>query len=254
MAGHADHDRTQGFGRAGYGEGPYGAPPPKLYRVGEIADHLGLTRQTIHNYATIGLIAEERRTPGGQKLFDESVFAILGCIHRLKARHRLADIRRMLEDEARAEIAAEDAARARPAFSAAAPATDEDSPPPAGAAASAQPAMADVAPPAQARASGATPQDLMARSALAEPPLGDPATDVPCHRRGSSGDVPGDGAEADVARRGASGGSPDVRPADAAEADKERGTARPPAAGRPKAKNPHRKAFRRARRNRPDTD
>ncbi len=86
----------------GYGAGPYGAPPPKLYRATEIADHLGVTRQTIHNWATIGLITEQIRTPGGQKLYDESVFAVLDRIRRLKARHRLAEIRRILEAEAAA--------------------------------------------------------------------------------------------------------------------------------------------------------
>ena len=72
-------------------------PPLKLYRVSEIADHLGLTRQTIHNYATIGLIAEEGQTPGGQRLFGESVFEDLSLILRLKPTHRLHEIRRILD-------------------------------------------------------------------------------------------------------------------------------------------------------------
>jgi len=75
------------------------AIPAKLYRVSEIAQHLGLTRQTVHNYATIGLITEESQTPGGQRLFDESVFGRLVVIRRLKRTHRLSDIRRMLEGE-----------------------------------------------------------------------------------------------------------------------------------------------------------
>lgn len=81
-------------------------PPRKLYRVSEIADHLGVTRQTIHNYATIGLIVEEERTPGGQRLYDESVFATLARIHRLKGTHRLTQIRRLLERRPPAETAA----------------------------------------------------------------------------------------------------------------------------------------------------
>ena len=71
--------------------------PRKLYRVSEIADHLGVTRQTIHNYATIGLITEEDRTPGGQRLFDESVFMRLLLIQRMKHTHRLTEIRHVLE-------------------------------------------------------------------------------------------------------------------------------------------------------------
>jgi DNA-binding transcriptional MerR regulator len=72
--------------------------PKKLYRVSEIADHLGVTRQTLHNYAIIGLITEERRTEGGHRLFDESVFARLAIIQRLKHKHRLHEIRRMMEE------------------------------------------------------------------------------------------------------------------------------------------------------------
>jgi hypothetical protein len=71
--------------------------PVKLFRVSEIAQHLGLTRQTVHNYATIGLITEETRTPGGQRLFSESVFGRLIQIQHLKRTHRLYDIRRLLE-------------------------------------------------------------------------------------------------------------------------------------------------------------
>lgn len=71
--------------------------PPKLYRVSEIAQHLDITRQTIHNYATIGLITEEAQTPGGQRLFDESVFSRLVQIQRLKRRYRLSQIRRLLD-------------------------------------------------------------------------------------------------------------------------------------------------------------
>jgi len=74
--------------------------PRKLYRVSEIADHLGVTRQTLHNYAIIGLITEERRTDGGQRLFDESVFARLAIIQRLKRKHRLHEIRRIMEEGA----------------------------------------------------------------------------------------------------------------------------------------------------------
>jgi DNA-binding transcriptional MerR regulator len=79
-------------------------PPKKLFRVSEIAEHVGVTRQTIHNYATIGLITEQRQTPGGQRLYDESVFPVLARIQRLKARHRLAEIRRLLEEEVAREV------------------------------------------------------------------------------------------------------------------------------------------------------
>ena len=86
-------------GRSG-GTEPALQLPKKLYRVSEIAEHVGLTRQTLHNYATIGLITEEAQTPGGQRLFDESVFSRLGLIQHLKPMHRLREIRRLLEERA----------------------------------------------------------------------------------------------------------------------------------------------------------
>ncbi|MFO8014322.1 MAG: MerR family DNA-binding transcriptional regulator [Phycisphaerae bacterium] len=94
--------------------------PPKLYRASEVARHFDLTRQTVHNYATIGLIRERGRTPGGQRLFDESVFRRLHRIRRLKRRYRLHEIRRLLEAEddalpaGHADRAAHDEARPAP--------------------------------------------------------------------------------------------------------------------------------------------
>jgi len=76
-------------------------PPRPLYRASEIAAYFGLSRQTIHNYTTMGLITEEDRTEGNHRLYDESVFSALARIQRLKATHRLQDIRRMLEADER---------------------------------------------------------------------------------------------------------------------------------------------------------
>lgn len=73
--------------------------PRKLYRISEIADHFEITRQTVHNYATMGLITEEARTDGGQRLFDESVFLRLFQIQRMKRTHRLHEIREILETQ-----------------------------------------------------------------------------------------------------------------------------------------------------------
>jgi DNA-binding transcriptional MerR regulator len=81
--------------------------PQKLYRVSEVADCLGVSRQTIHNYATAGLISEEGHTPGGQRLFGEGVFHEILLIQRLKPTHRLQEIRRLLAGR-RLTIAASD--------------------------------------------------------------------------------------------------------------------------------------------------
>ena len=68
--------------------------PPKLYRISEIVEYSRVSRQTIHNYTTMGLITEARRTRGGHRLYDESVFARLDLIEELKGRNRsLRDIR-----------------------------------------------------------------------------------------------------------------------------------------------------------------
>ena len=79
-----------------------GRKPRKLWTVGEVVRHTGLTRQTIHNYCTFGLLAEAERTPGGHRRFDDSVFARLARIGRLKQRgKRLQEIAALFEREQR---------------------------------------------------------------------------------------------------------------------------------------------------------
>jgi len=62
--------------------------PPKLYRIGEVVEYSGMSRQTIHNYTTMGLLQESRWTPGGHRLYDESVFERLALIGDLKAQNK----------------------------------------------------------------------------------------------------------------------------------------------------------------------
>jgi hypothetical protein len=89
---------SNGSGRAGIGN-RFVEPkpidiPPKLYRIGEVIEYSGLSRQTVHNYTTMGLLVEVRRTDGGHRLYDESVFQRLNEIIALKAQHKsLAYIR-----------------------------------------------------------------------------------------------------------------------------------------------------------------
>ena len=85
--------QSVGIGRRFTEPRPIGIPP-KLYRIGEIVEHSGLSRQTIHNYTTMGLLVEARRTDGGHRLYDELVFDRLNGIMALKAQHKsLAYIR-----------------------------------------------------------------------------------------------------------------------------------------------------------------
>ena len=73
--------------------------PPKLYRIGEVVRYTGFSRQTIHNYTTMGLIREEERTDGGHRMYGEEVFRRLAVIKTLKDSKTLGEIREMLERE-----------------------------------------------------------------------------------------------------------------------------------------------------------
>jgi DNA-binding transcriptional MerR regulator len=75
------------------------AAPPKRYRVGELAEHFGLTRQTLHNWARWGLIREAKWSAGGHRLFDESAFERVAKILELKRSHRLDEVRALLAHE-----------------------------------------------------------------------------------------------------------------------------------------------------------
>ena len=71
-------------------------PPRKLYRIGEVIRYTGLSRQTVHNYTTMGLISECEWTAGGHRLYDESVFERLALIEQLKRTRTLRQVAAML--------------------------------------------------------------------------------------------------------------------------------------------------------------
>ncbi|MBE0537695.1 MAG: MerR family transcriptional regulator [Phycisphaerae bacterium] len=70
--------------------------PVKLYRIGEVVRYTPFTRQTIHNYTTMGLIQESDWTEGGHRLYDESVFERLATIMELRKTNTLTEIRKMM--------------------------------------------------------------------------------------------------------------------------------------------------------------
>ena len=74
-------------------------PPVKQYRIGEVADYTGVSRQTVHNYTVMGLIRESRWTHGGHRLYDEAVFTTLSRIEQLKGTNSLREIRILLAAE-----------------------------------------------------------------------------------------------------------------------------------------------------------
>ena len=72
-------------------------PPKKLYKISEVMEFSGLTRQTVHNYTVMGLIVEAERTPSGHRLYGEETFERLRRIQELKGQKRtLQEIRRIL--------------------------------------------------------------------------------------------------------------------------------------------------------------
>ena len=72
----------------------------KLYKIGEVMEYSGLSRQTIHNYTMTNLISEARRTPSGHRLYDESVFDRLEKIKVLQSKnYTLLQIKRILEKQ-----------------------------------------------------------------------------------------------------------------------------------------------------------
>ena len=78
--------------------------PVKLYRIGELVNCTPFSRQTIHNYTTMGLIREAQWSKGGHRLYGESVFRRLSRIIDLKKTKTLAQIRQILNKEQVAEI------------------------------------------------------------------------------------------------------------------------------------------------------
>ena len=65
----------------------------KLYRIGDLAEMAGVSRSVISAYCMYGLIAEAARTPGDQRLFDESAVRRIHLIQDLKRHYTLREIR-----------------------------------------------------------------------------------------------------------------------------------------------------------------
>ena len=70
--------------------------PRKLYKIGELIERSGLSRQTLHNYTMLRLIKPAKRTPSGHRLYAEEVFEKLERIKELRRSHTLSEIRELL--------------------------------------------------------------------------------------------------------------------------------------------------------------
>lgn len=71
----------------------------KYFKIGEVIENSGLSRQVIHNYTQLELISEAKRTLSGHRLYSEEVFDRLKKIKDLKARgRRLLEIKKTLNN------------------------------------------------------------------------------------------------------------------------------------------------------------
>ena len=66
---------------------------PPLYRIGELAEKAGVSRQVVSTYCMYGLLGEADRTPGGQRLFGDATVKRIRLIQDLKSRYTLREIR-----------------------------------------------------------------------------------------------------------------------------------------------------------------
>jgi DNA-binding transcriptional MerR regulator len=73
--------------------------PAKLYRIGDLVRYTPFSRQTIHNYTTMGLIRESEWTQGGHRLYDQSVFGRLSRIMKLRKSKTLFEIQEIISRE-----------------------------------------------------------------------------------------------------------------------------------------------------------
>ena len=72
----------------------------KLFKIGEVMEYSGLSRQTVHNYTLAGLIQEARRTASGHRLYEESVSDRLEEIKTLQTKnYTLMQIKKLLEQK-----------------------------------------------------------------------------------------------------------------------------------------------------------
>ena len=78
-----------------------GGSPKKLYKIGELIERSGISRQTLHNYTMLGLIAPARRTDSGHRLYGEEAFKRLERIKQLRETKTLLEIKDLLAGRAK---------------------------------------------------------------------------------------------------------------------------------------------------------
>ena len=76
-------------------------PVKKFFKIGEVAEYSGFSRQTVNYYTMLGIIREAGRTKTGYRLYDESVFTRLETIRELKKTKTLKEIVEYFQREAK---------------------------------------------------------------------------------------------------------------------------------------------------------
>ena len=63
-----------------------GRKPKKLWKVGDLVRHTGLSRQTLHNWVQLGLICGFEQTESGHRVYDDTVWRRVEQIQRWRRR------------------------------------------------------------------------------------------------------------------------------------------------------------------------
>jgi len=78
-------------------------PVKKLFKIGEVAEYGGLSRQTVNYYTILGILREAGRTKAGHRLYDEAVFDDIEKLRELKTTKTLREIAEILRNQSRQE-------------------------------------------------------------------------------------------------------------------------------------------------------
>ena len=78
-------------------------PVKKLFKIGEVAEYSGLSRQTVNYYSVLGILREAGRTKSGHRLYDESVFDRIDRVRELQPARTLKEIAELLQAEGKQE-------------------------------------------------------------------------------------------------------------------------------------------------------
>lgn len=74
-------------------------PVKKLFKIGEVAEYGGLSRQTVNYYTMLGILREAGRTKSGHRLYDESVFDRIEKLRELQPAKTLKEIAEYFQSE-----------------------------------------------------------------------------------------------------------------------------------------------------------